>query len=63
MRFALISAFIVAVVVSSTGGAFATEETCAVCDRKILVSGSFNHATAYDAVIQGAPRHVDEAYR
>ena len=63
MRLTLISAFIVAVVVSSTGAAFATEETCAVCDSKILVSGSFNHATAYDAVIQGAPRRADEAYR
>ena len=63
MRLTLISAFIVAVVVSSTGAASATEETCAVCDSKILVSGSFNHATAYDAVIQGAPRRADEAYR
>jgi len=44
--------------------AFATDETCAVCDRKIIVTGEFSHSrTPEDLEVQGAARRVDEAFR
>jgi len=42
----------------------ATEEACVACDKKVVVSGDFNHARAWGStVIQGAPRRGDEAFR
>jgi beta-glucosidase len=44
--------------------AFAADETCAVCDRKIVVTGEFRHAIApEDLAVQGAARRADEAFR
>ena len=63
MRFTLISAFVAAGLLSPVPAAFSTDETCAACDRQILVSGQFNHATTEGAAILDAPRRGDEAFR
>ncbi|MFZ0827018.1 MAG: glycoside hydrolase family 3 C-terminal domain-containing protein [Verrucomicrobiia bacterium] len=48
----------------TTAGAFADEETCVACDRKVLVSGQFEHGRADDSVvIQGAPKRGEEMFR
>src|ERR1035441_468856 len=40
------------------------EETCAACDRKILVTGQFQHGRGHESLaIEGAPRRSDEAFR
>lgn len=40
------------------------EETCAACDRKVLVTGQFQHGRGHESLaIQGAPRRGEEAYR
>jgi hypothetical protein len=39
------------------------EELCAACERKVEVSGSFNHDIAFGAAISGAPRRAEEAFR
>jgi beta-glucosidase len=42
----------------------AADETCAVCDRKIVVTGEFSHVIAPEAkVVQGAARRADVAFR
>jgi beta-glucosidase len=42
----------------------AADETCAVCDRKIVVTGEFSHARApEDLEVQGAARRADVAFR
>ena len=42
----------------------AADETCAVCDRKIIVTGEFSHTRAPEGlVIQDAARRADEAFR
>ena len=42
----------------------ASEEACVACDKKVVVSGDFNHARAWgSSVIQGAPRRGDDAFR
>jgi beta-glucosidase len=44
--------------------AFADEETCAVCDRKILVSGQFGHGRGHESLtIEGAARRGEEWFR
>jgi beta-glucosidase len=44
--------------------AFATEETCAVCDRAIFVNGQFSHGHGHESLsIEGAARHGPEAFR
>ena len=48
----------------STSIAFADEETCVACDRKVLVSGQFNHGRGHESLtIVGAPRRSEEAFR
>jgi beta-glucosidase len=40
------------------------EETCAACDRKILVTGGFLHGRGHESLsIEGAPRRGEEAFR
>jgi beta-glucosidase len=40
------------------------EETCVVCDKKILVTGQFQHGRGHESLaIEGAPRRADEAFR
>jgi beta-glucosidase len=42
----------------------AGDETCAVCDRKIIVGGEFHHSRGPDDLaVQGAARRSDEAFR
>jgi beta-glucosidase len=48
----------------STLAAFADEETCVACDRKILVSGRFEHGRGHESLaITGAPRRGEEMFR
>ena len=43
---------------------FAADETCAVCDRKIVITGEFSHAIAPEEIaVQGAVRRADVAFR
>ncbi len=43
---------------------FADVETCVACDRKVLVSGEFEHGRGHGGLaITGAPRRSDEAFR
>jgi beta-glucosidase len=40
------------------------EETCAVCDKKILVSGQFSHGRGHESLtIENAPRRGEEWFR
>ena len=40
------------------------EETCVACDRKVLVSGQFEHNRGHDSLaIAGAPRRGEEMFR
>jgi beta-glucosidase len=40
------------------------DETCAACDRKILVTGQFQHGRGHESLaIEGAPRRNEEAFR
>jgi beta-glucosidase len=44
--------------------ASADEETCVACDRKVLVSGQFNHGRGHESLaIVGAPRRGEEMFR
>src|SRR5208283_2927881 len=44
--------------------AFADDETCVACDRKVLVSGIFEHGRGHESLaIVGAPRRGEEAFR
>jgi beta-glucosidase len=44
--------------------AFGDEETCASCDKKILVTGQFQHGRGHESLtIEGAPRRGEEAFR
>jgi beta-glucosidase len=48
----------------STSIAFAGEETCVACDRKVLVSGQFEHGRGHESLaIQDAPKRGEEAFR
>jgi beta-glucosidase len=48
----------------STAVAFADEETCVACDRKVLVSGQFEHGRGHESLaITGAPKRSEEAFR
>lgn len=41
-----------------------SDETCAVCDQKILVGGEFHHVRAPDSLaVEGAARRMDAAFR
>jgi len=42
----------------------ASEETCAACDRKIVVTGQFQHGRGHESLmIDGAPHRSEEAFR
>ena len=48
----------------SSAAAFADEETCVACDRKVLVSGQFEHGRGHESVaIVGAPKRGEESFR
>ena len=48
----------------SNSNAFAAEETCAICDRAVFVSGEFTHGRGHESLaIEGAARRGDEAFR
>ncbi|MGB8368179.1 MAG: glycoside hydrolase family 3 C-terminal domain-containing protein [Limisphaerales bacterium] len=48
----------------STRIAFADEETCVACDRKVVVSGPFDHGRGHEGLaIEGAARRGEEAFR
>ena len=48
----------------STSVAFADEENCVACDRKVLVSGQFEHGRGHESLaITGAPKRGEEAFR
>src|ERR1700690_4461016 len=48
----------------STAAAFADEETCVACDRKVLVSGQFEHGRGHESLtITGAPKRGEEMFR
>jgi beta-glucosidase len=48
----------------STTVALADEETCVACDRKVLVSGQFEHGRGHESVaIVGAPKRGEESFR
>ena len=48
----------------AAAAAFADEETCVACDRKVLVSGRFEHGRGHEGLaITGAPKRGDEAFR
>jgi beta-glucosidase len=52
------------VIVFSIYIAFGDEETCAVCDRKILVTGDFKHGRGHENLaIENAPRRGEESFR
>jgi beta-glucosidase len=59
-----ISALAALAVCLSATVAFADEETCVACDRKVLVSGQFDHGRGHEGLaIEGAARRGDEAFR
>jgi beta-glucosidase len=42
----------------------ADEETCAACDKKILVTGQFKHGRGHESLtIENAPRRQEESFR
>ena len=48
----------------SSAAAFADEETCVACDRKVLVSGQFEHGRGHESLaIVGAPKRGEESFR
>ena len=48
----------------STFVVHADEETCVSCDRKIIVTGQFQHGRGHESLtIQNAPRRQEEAFR
>jgi beta-glucosidase len=48
----------------STTVAFADEESCVACDRKVVVSGQFEHGHGHESpAITGAPKRGEEAFR
>jgi beta-glucosidase len=52
------------VVLGGWFSALGDEETCAVCDKKILVSGQFSHARGPENLtIKGAARNGEEGFR
>ncbi len=54
---------IFAVCLSNTG-THANEETCVACDRKVLVSGQFEHGRGHESLaIVGAPKRGEEGFR
>ena len=59
-----ISALVVLAVCLSTSIAYADEETCVACDRKVLVSGQFEHGRGHESLaITGAPKRNEELFR
>jgi beta-glucosidase len=59
-----IAALAVVIICLSIPAARGAEETCAACDRKILVTGQFQHGRGHESLaIEGAPRRADEAFR
>ena len=58
------STLLVFIICLSISGARGDEETCAACDRTVLVAGEFQHGRGHESLaIQGAPRRGEEAFR
>jgi len=44
--------------------ASATDETCVACDRKVMVTGQFQHGRGHESLtIENAPKRMEEAFR
>jgi beta-glucosidase len=64
MQRTIFCALVGLIVCLSTAVAFAGVETCVACDRKVLVSGQFEHGGGNDSLaIVGAPKRSEEAFR
>jgi len=64
MQRTILYAAAVLTVCLSTAAAFADEETCVACDRKVLVSGQFEHGRGHESLaITGAPKRGEEDFR
>jgi beta-glucosidase len=58
------SALAILIICLSMPRARGDEETCAACDRKVLVTGQFQHGRGHESLaIEGAPRRGEEAFR
>jgi beta-glucosidase len=61
IAFSTLAVFIICLSITVARG---DEETCAACDRKVLVTGGFQHGRGHESlVIEGAPRRGEEAFR
>src|SRR5208283_4689965 len=61
IAFPALAVFIVCFSIPAARG---DEETCAACDRKVLVTGQFQHGRGHESLaIEGAPRRGEEAFR
>jgi len=64
MQRTILNGLAVLTVCLSTAAAFADEETCVACDRKILVNGQFEHGRGHESLaITAAPRRGEEMFR
>ena len=61
ISFSALAVFIICFSIPQARGG---EETCAACDRKVLVTGQFQHARGHESLaIDGAPRRGEESFR
>jgi beta-glucosidase len=64
MHHSRLAAWLLVVLASSLLPLHADEETCAACDRKVIVTGQFQHARGHESLtIVDAPRRKEEAFR
>jgi len=64
MHHSRLTAWLLAVWVSALLPLHADEETCAACDRKVIVTGQFQHTRGHESLtIVDAPRRKEEAFR
>jgi beta-glucosidase len=61
ISFSALAVFIICLSIPHARG---DEETCAACDRKVLVTGQFQHGRGHESLaIEGAPRRGEESFR
>src|SRR5208282_4658408 len=61
IAFSALAVFIICLSIHAARG---DEETCAACDRKVLVTGQFQHGRGHESLtIEGALRRGEEAFR
>jgi beta-glucosidase len=64
MRLKILCSIILLANLFSISAAFADEEICVACDKKVLISGDFNHRRAWGVTtIEGAGWRGEEAFR